>query len=189
VGEAGGGVAGLGAVVAVKIRFDVTASDWEALTDFQVAHSTTLSRTIQRTQLAAAGVALLLAAVFWSLMQSLFVTIVSLAAGAWATYDAPRYIRRSMHKQMRAMFDETFPAGSNTENLLEARADGLFCESVRGTATLAWTAITAVSESNTHLFLGIGAASGLIVPKQRLREGSVAEFANAVRQQSAGTPR
>jgi hypothetical protein len=165
----------------MRIRFDTTPADWEAFADFQLRHSPTLQRTVRHTRWLVAGGMLLLTAVLWFTTQSWIWLFACVVGGVWGLYDLPRTIRKSSHKQMRSMFEETFPAGSNTQGLLETREEGLYSESGRGTGMLEWSAITVFDESPSHLYLGIGGPTGVVVPKARTYEGNVAEFAAEVR--------
>ena len=167
------------------IRFEVTADDWAALADFQLAHSQTLRQTMRRTQWLAVGLAIILAGVIGLLARSVFIAIVAGAAGLFAAARTPRTVRQSQGKQMRAMFAESFPPGSNTETRLEAREEGLATESIRGTGVVAWSAFTALAESDTHIYLGFGGTAGIVVPKQRVSEGDVVRFFEEIRRRIA----
>ena len=167
------------------IRFRVTADDWAALADFQLVHSETLRRTVRRTQWLAVGLAIILAAVIGVLLRSVVIAIVAGGAGLFAAARTPRTVRQSQGKQARAMFDESFPPGSDTETRLEAREDGLSTESARGSGVVTWSAFTALAESDTHIYLGFGGTAGIVVPKDRVTEGDAARFFAALRRRIA----
>lgn len=167
------------------IRFAVTADDWAALADFQLVHSETLRRTVRRTQWLAVGLAIVLAVVIGLLLRSVVMAIVAGAAGIFAAARTPRTVRQTQGKQARAMFDESFPPGSNTETRLEAREDGLATESLRGSGVVIWSAFTALAESDTHIYLGFGGTAGIVVPKERVTEGDVVRFFEALRRRIA----
>lgn len=167
------------------IRFEVTADDWAALGDFQLAHSETLRRTVRRTQWLAFGMAIVLAAVIGLLMRSVVFALVAGAAGMFAAARTPRTVRKTQGKQMRAMFDESFPPGSDTKTRLEPREDGLATESIHGTGVVTWSAFTTLAESDTHIYLGFGGTAGIVVPKERVTEGDVVWFYEELRRRIA----
>ncbi len=164
------------------VRYDVTAADWTALADFQLAHSHALRGTIRRTYWVAAGTVIVLAGTVALLTRSTLLAFVAFVAGVVASFGIPRSIRTQLRRQMHAMFKETFPAGAVTTLHLEPREDGLVTESPQGTGVIAWSAITVIAESPDDLSLGLGGASGIVVPKRRPIEGNVEEFATEIRQ-------
>lgn len=159
----------------------MTAADWAALADFQLAHLPALRRTIRRTYWVAAGTVIVLAGTMALFTRSMLFTIVALVAGIVAALGIPRSVRKQMRRQVYAMFDETFPPGSPTSVRLEPREDGLATESPQGTAVIAWSAFTVSTESPDYLYLGLGSATGIVVPKGRPIEGDVEAFAGELR--------
>lgn len=168
----------------VAVRFEVTADDWAALADFQLAHSQTLRGAERRTHLLAVIVVVVMTVIVALVTRSMIFAVVTVVAGMIAAFSTPRTFRRNMRKQMRSMYDETFPPGSDTSVRLESRDDGLATENARGTSVLAWSALTAVDESNDHVYVGLGGASGLVIPKSRIIEGDVIAFAVELRRRA-----
>lgn len=170
----------------VHIRFDVTAADWAALADFQLAHSPTLRRTMRNTYWLAAAIVIVLAGSIALFTRSMFFAGVALVAGGIAALGIPRSVQSQMRKQMHAMFDETFPSGASTTMRLEPLEDGLATESPQGIAVIAWSAFTVCTESPDYLYLGLGGTTGIVVPRGRLIEGDVDTFAAEVRRHVRG---
>jgi hypothetical protein len=167
------------------VRFDVTPADWEAFAEFQLRHSPTLQRTTAQSRIIiTVGMALATALIWW-VTKSAFVLVVGVVAGVWSFFDTPRVIRKSVKKQMHAMFAETFRDGSEKGNVLEIRDDGLYSDTPRGKGTLAWSALVVYDESPTHVYLGLGGPSGIVIPKQRIESGDIAAFSAALRQRMA----
>lgn len=172
-----------------RVRFDITPADWEAFADFQLRHSPTLRRSTSQARMVTVVVIVVATAVIWWFTRSTFVLIVGVVAGAWSFVDTPRVIRKSAHKQMHAMFAESFRDGSEKGNVLEIREDGLYSESPRGTGTVAWSALTAYDESPTHVYLGLGGPSGIVIPRHRILEGDIDAFSARLRQRVNAAPR
>ena len=164
-----------------RIRYDITSADWEAFGEFHLRNSPTLRNSITRARLIVIAVTIVLTALVWLAMRSTLFLVACLIGGVWGWVTIPESVRKNVQKQMRSMFAENFGDGVEKGNVLEIRDEGLYGESSRGTSTMAWPAITVFDESDSHVYLGLGSVSGLVIPKGRILEGDERAFIDDLR--------
>ena len=170
----------------MHISFRPTEDDWAALVDFQLAHSPTLHRAVRRTQLIGAIVGGGLAIAIAAATRSLLFGAIALVVAGFAWLEIPVTMKKQMRKQMRALFQESLSQGSDGETRLEIREEGLSAVGMRGAGLINWTAFHAVAESPSHAYLGLGGASGIVIPKQRILSGDLPGFMTACRSRIPG---
>jgi hypothetical protein len=168
----------------MHIEFTLSPADWAAFGEFQARHLATVRRQIRRAQVVSATAVVLLAVAVAVLVDPWGIAIVALGAGMIVVWDIPRQIRANVRRQMAALFDEGRNPCVRGRHRLEALAEGLAARCDASQSLTAWSAIEDVAQTPSHAFLLLGGGRGLIIPRERIVEGSLDSFLARVRELS-----
>jgi hypothetical protein len=168
----------------MRIEFTLSPADWAQFGEFQVSRLATVRRQVRRTQAVMATAVALLSLAAAMVLDSWGIGSVAFGAGIIVVWDVPRQVRANARRQMAALFDEGRNPCVRGRHRLEALAEGLAARCDASQSLTAWPAIEAVAQTPSHAFLLLGGGRGLVIPRERIIEGSLDSFLARVRELS-----
>jgi hypothetical protein len=167
----------------MRIAFSVTIDDLLSFNRFHFGRSPKVRSALLRTRL---SVVLAIVAVSCVLSIKSENGGVYIVGALLATITYLLLSRRLMLKRMQQATLRMFSKGANPGNLLgnhslDVQHDGLFVKSKTAKGLLPWSSIHLVEETNSHVFIYIGANLAHIIRKASIRSGRLDSFIAAVR--------
>ena len=164
------------------IEFQLEPEDWEAFGAYSVTGIAAIRAEIDRhrRQLLIGGVALAVVVTAYIGVGVELVVLALASALLFALF--PLVMRAAMRRSMRRMFLTSSNPCLRGLHRLEARADGLANSCDSGSGVTNWAAVTSIEETDEHAMLVYSGNVGVAIPRARVRQGDLAAFVSAVRE-------
>jgi hypothetical protein len=168
----------------MNVEYERAIEDLVEFNLFHEAQSPSLQKQILLTQVISAFLVILLSLsgiYFFTHQLSLLTFIPCVLGGIYIFFRYPHIHRASQIRTLRKLFGE----GDNTallgHQVVSVSPEGIFTQSQAGESKLNWQSIYKVAQNNKYVFLYIGTANAIGIPKTAFpTEQALQEFLNYI---------
>lgn len=164
----------------MEIVYDLTVADIIALAKYRTENSSIWQRRIRiaRYSYLVGFLILALGARLYGNNLVLCLVFVLMAVLFFSLY--PAYRSWQIQKTTRQAYRDEAKRKTLASRILRTSAEGLEEESSFGSILVRWSSVDQIAQTSTHTFLSFEKVPSLVIPKDRIQQGSYQEFVQSM---------
>src|SRR5258708_3287009 len=150
----------------MEIEYDLTVDDYVRFNQFHCDHSPTIRRIRLASMLLGPAAIWSVGFVVYSSRNDLSALVIFGVCGLLYLVAFPYFWRWTLRKRTRKLLAEGPVGEPNDHCSLRIDQDGLHATSRKGTASLNWSAVERIADSETDLYIYVGPTNAFVIPRR-----------------------